>query len=275
MHTVDVDDTAVTSRLEHVEALTAVAFALALSRLDRSWGTETLALAGGHLVLTGPGLYVNRAIAVGIDQPLRAADVGLVVERSAAVGVPPAVVVTPATRADSLDVLDQHGFSHDASADVTVHVMRLGDVPDASGPDGIRVVPVSQRSLEEWQAVSSLGWGHDTDAARRAADAFARAAHVVDGDGLVLALDATDHRPLGCASLTIHAEVATLGGMSTIPAERGRGVQGALIIHRLRVAREAGCTIATTATVAGGPSERNVQRYGFRPAYVRRLFQHR
>ena len=44
----------------------ALAFAVALSALDRSWGTETLAVAGGQLVLCGPGLYVNRAIATGI-----------------------------------------------------------------------------------------------------------------------------------------------------------------------------------------------------------------
>ena len=269
------DDASLTARLEHVEAFNAVAFALALSRLDRSWGTETLAVAGGQLVLTGPGLYVNRAIAVGIDDPLRPADVALVIDRSIAVGVRPEVVVSPATRADSLAVLEEHRFSHDSSADVTVHVQRVVEVPDPSGPNGIDVVPVSERSLEEWQAVSTLGWGHETEAARRAADVFARAARVVDGDGMVLALDASDHRPLGCASLTIHEEVATLGGMSTIPAERGRGVQGALILHRLRVARDAGCTIATTATVVGGASERNVQRYGFRPAYVRRQLRHR
>jgi GNAT superfamily N-acetyltransferase len=206
---------------------------------------------------------------------LGAADVGLVVDRSAAVGVPPAVVVTPATRADSLIVLAEHGFTHEPSDDVTVHALQLDGLPGTLNIPGIEVVPVSQRSLADWQTVSSAGWGHDTEAARRAADVFARAAHVVDGDGMVLALDSGDHRPLGCASLTIHDEVATLGGMSTIPAERGRGVQGALILHRLRVARAAGCAIATTATVVGGASERNVQRYGFRPAYVRRQFRHR
>jgi GNAT superfamily N-acetyltransferase len=268
-----VDGLALISRLEHVEAATAVEFALALSRLDRSWGTETLTVAGGQLVLCGPGMYVNRAIAIGIEQPLRAADVRLVIDRSAAVGVTPAVVVTPATGADSLAMLAEFGFVHAPSDDVTVHALALDETPDATGPAEIEVVPVSQRSLAEWQAVSSLGWGHATEAARRAADAFGRAAHVVDGDGMVLALDAGDHRPLGCASLTIHDEVAILGGMSTIPAERGRGVQGALILHRLRVAREANCALATTATVVGGASERNVQRYGFRTAYVRQVFK--
>ena len=38
-----------------------------------------MAVAGGQLVLCGPGMYVNRAIAAGIDTPVREADIGLIV----------------------------------------------------------------------------------------------------------------------------------------------------------------------------------------------------
>jgi GNAT superfamily N-acetyltransferase len=269
------DDVGLIARLEQVSAENAVAFALALSSIDRGWGTETLALAGGQLVLNGPGLYVNRAIAVGIGAPLRAADIGLIIDRSAAVGVPAAVEVTPATHHDSISELKEHGFVHDSSSDVTALVRPLDELPDELGRDGIEVVSVGERSLAEWQDVSALGWGHVTEAARRAADAFAAAALVVDGDGMVIAVDASDGRPLGCASLTLCDEVATLGGMSTIPAERGRGVQAALILHRLGRAKSAGCTMATSTAVVGGASERNVQRFGFRPTHVKQTWVRR
>jgi GNAT superfamily N-acetyltransferase len=274
-NTCSVDGDHLIARLEQVDAQNAVAFALALSAHDPTWGTETLAVAGGHLVLSGKGLYVNRALATGIDNPLRAEDLGLIVHRSETVGVPPSVEVTPATHADSVAQLVEHGFVHDASADVTALVRQLDDLPDELGRDGIEIRSVGERSLAEWQEVSALGWGHDTEARRRAADAFAVAAYAVDGDGMVIAVDASDGRPLGCASLTLRDEVATLGGMSTIPAERGRGVQAALILHRLRIAREAGCTIATSTTVVGGASERNVQRFGFRPMYVKQTWVRR
>ena len=269
------DDVRLIARLEQVSAENAVAFALALSSTDRSWGTETLAVAGGQLVLDGPGLYVNRAIAVGINAPLRVADIGLIIDRSAAVGVPAAVEVTPATHPDSISELRQHGFVHDSSSDVTALVRPLDELPDELSREGIDVVSVGERSLAEWQDVSALGWGHVTEAARRAADAFAAAAEVVDGDGMVIAVDASDGRPLGCASVTLCDEVATLGGMSTIPAERGRGVQAALILHRLGRAKSAGCTIATSTAVVGGASERNVQRFGFRPIHVKQTWVRR
>jgi GNAT superfamily N-acetyltransferase len=270
------DDDRLIARLEQVSAENAVAFAVALSAIDRSWGTETLAVAGGQLVLCGAGLYVNRAIAVGIGAPLRAADIGLIVERSAAVGVPASVEVTPATHPDSIAELEEYGFVHDASSDVTALVRPLDELPDRSrGGDGIDVVSVGERALAEWQDVSALGWGHVTESGRRAADAFAAAAHVVDGDGMVIAVDASDGRSLGCASMTVREEIATLGGMSTIPAERGRGVQAALILHRLGRAKAAGCTIATSTTVVGGASERNVQRFGFRPLHVKQTWVRR
>jgi len=265
-------DAQLIARLERVDAQNAVAFALALSAIDRSWGTETLAVADGQLVLCGRGLYVNRAIATGITEPLRDADIGLIVDRSASVGVRAAVEVTPATHADALARLVAHGFVHDTTSDVTALVRSLDGLPDELGRDGIEIVSVTERSLVEWQEASALGWGHSTESARRAADAFAAAAAAVDGDGMLIAIDASDGRPLGCASMTLYDEVATLGGMSTIPAERGRGVQAALIIHRLGLAKAAGCTIATSTTVVGGASERNVQRFGFRPSHVKQTW---
>lgn len=264
------DDPTLVARLERVCALDSVALAHVLSGQDESWGTEVLAMAGGYLVLSGPGLYVNRGRGVGIDPPLRDADLALVESRSAAVGVPAAIEVSPVTHPESLAVLEGRGYVHVPGSDVSVLARALDDPPDPPPPSGIEVDPAP--SVEEWQEVSALGWGHTTAPARRAADAFARAAHDVDGEQLVIAYDARHGRPLGCASVRVRDGVATLGGMSTIPEERGRGVQGALILHRLDLARTAGCELAVTEAVVGGASERNVQRYGFGLLYVRRTF---
>ena len=256
-------------RLEQVEAQNSLAFALALSSIDRSWGTETLAVAGGQLVLCGPGLYVNRAIAAGITEPLRDADIELIIDRSAAVGVPASVEVTPATHSDSIAQLTSQRFVHDTTRDVTVLARSFDYMPDDLTREGIEVVSVADRSLAEWQETSARAWGHTTESAGRASDVFAAAAAEVDGDGMLIALDASDGRPLGVASMTIFEDVATLGGMSTLPAERGRGVQAALILHRLGLAKAAGCTLATSTTVVGGDSERNVRRFGFRGIHTK------
>ena len=57
--------------------------------------------------------------------------------------------------------------------------------------------------------------------------------------------------------------------MSTLPAERGRGVQRTLVAERLRLAAIAGCDLATVTAVLGGASERNLLRLGFQRRYVK------
>jgi GNAT superfamily N-acetyltransferase len=75
----------------------------------------------------------------------------------------------------------------------------------------------------------------------------------------------------GGAALGIHGGAAHFFADSTLPAFRGRGVQGALIAARLSHAREVGCDLACAATAAGSASQRNFERAGFAPAYSQAL----
>lgn len=262
-------------RLMHAWALDAAAFAEVIAHHDRSWNSQTCELAGGRLVLSGAGLYVNRAIAAGIEPALDDADIDALIERSATVGVPAAIEVSPATDRLTIERLMARGFAPRPESDVSV-LTRSTSVPGVDHPDDVVVRPVlSDDDLAQWMQVSALGWGHVTPQARRACDAYTRAAHAIDGDGMVIAHDASDGRPLGCASLTVRDTIATLGGMSTIPAERGRGVQAALIHHRLGVARARGCTLAASSAVTGGASQRNLIRHGFVPLFVIGTWIHR
>lgn len=253
------------SRIEATWALDAVAFVTVLSRQDPSWGSQTCPLGGGHLVLCGRGLYVNRALAFGIDQPVTVNDFAELETRITKIGLEPTIEVTPTSHGSVGRIAGQRGYRLDSFR--TAHIRSLTD-EDIGAPDPSIVIERADGSLlEAWLETTATGWGHTTIDARRASDAFARAASEIDQNGFVLASDATDGRPLGAASLTIRDGLATLGGMSTRPTERRRGVQQALIRHRLRLAREAGCDLATSSTVPGGGSERNLARAGFRPLY--------
>lgn len=241
----------------------AARFADVLALQDPSWGARHHPFAGGRLVLCGTGMYVNRALAAGITAPIRPADIEVADQWCRDVGVPLAVDVTRLTTGASRRALEAAGIRPEPSS-ATAFTWPVGAaLPDA--PDDIVIRSVSAAALGEWQAASAAGWGHETADARRVSDAFVRAAREVDGDGMVLALDAADGRTLGCASLTVNGGVATLGGMSTLPAERRRGVQAALVRHRLGVALAAGCDIIASSAVTGGASERNLGRLGFQP----------
>lgn len=59
------------------------------------------------------------------------------------------------------------------------------------------------------------------------------------------------------------------GGSSTVPELRRRGLQGALLLERMRYAFEHGCDLAMMVAEAGSNSQRNAERKGFRVAYTR------
>lgn len=248
-------------RVTRVWVTNAVALAETLADVDPSWGTETTELAGGTLVLCGPGLFVNRAMAVGHERPLTDGEWELLEARSSAVGVAPAIEITPATHPDVLGDAVARGYELD---DVEHALVRSTDLTDVPPPDPrFDIVPANRGLLPVWQETAACAWGHLDEGARRANDAFARAAALVDGERFTLIRHAGSGRPLGCASLTIRDGVATLGGMSTLPEQRGQGVQTALIRHRLRVAAASGCDLATSIAVPDSPSERNLLRHGF------------
>jgi GNAT superfamily N-acetyltransferase len=256
----------VVRRITHAWAQDAAVFAETLADVDPSWGSESFGLAGGLVALCGPGMYVNRAAACGQDRPLIDDEWALLEARSAAVGVPATIEITEVTHPAVRDAARARGYvlDHEESA-----LARSTDLSDVPPPDpGFEVVPANRGLLPVWQETAACGWGHEGDEARRSSDVFARVAAVVDGERFTLVRHAGSGRPLGCASLTIRDEVATLGGMSTVPEARGQGVQSTLIRHRLRVAAASGCDLATSVAKPGSISERNLLRHGFERVFT-------
>ena len=72
-----------------------------------------------------------------------------------------------------------------------------------------------------------------------------------------------DGKPVGSASVMVLDATAVLGGATTVPAFRRRGIQRALIETRLALAVHAGCDLAVITADPGSSSGRNAERIGF------------
>lgn len=261
---------AVALRVERTWADDAVEFAEVLARLDPSWGSEWFALADGTAVLHGPGLYVNRALATGLTDDVTIEHLERLEARSAAVGVEPAIEASEYTKHGVVALLAARGYEpSDPNAALTRPLDLALPEPE---PAFVIETAATDALLPVWQEVCAVSWGHTTESARKACDTFATVASIVDGPGLLLARDASDGRAVGCASLTVRNGLGTLGGMSTLPSERRRGVQAALIGHRLHLARSLGCDLAAVNAAAGSDSERNLMRHGFVRSHTRHTY---
>jgi GNAT superfamily N-acetyltransferase len=161
----------------------------------------------------------------------------------------------------------QHlGFQPDCEECIWVLDLEEEATP-APRPDGVRVERAGPEDRELFAHVLNTGWDLPENAAR---------GHVfAAGIGLenwYQYLAIVDGHAAGIAVLFVHDDVADCFLSATLPEFRGRGVQTALIEHRLADGRAMGCTLATSQTVVHNASPRNMARRGFQPLYRRWIY---
>lgn len=259
-------DSGVVARLEHTAALDNAAVAHQLSVLDPALDASVTPIAGGQLVLFGRGMYVNRGLGLGIGVDVSSGDLDTLEAVSAAAGVDPEIEVCPWAQPSLLELTAERGYRLRWFRSVLIRptAARHSDPPPA---DVLTSTVVDAVGLAQWQESSAVGFGAVGAPARLVSDRYADAMSRAAGTRLYLA--SIDGQPAGAAALTMRDGLATLGGMSTTPAARRRGVQAALLAHRLSAAAVAGCDLAMTSAVPGGASERNLLRHGFALAYTK------
>ena len=89
--------------------------------------------------------------------------------------------------------------------------------------------------------------------------------------GIQLYLATIDGVVAGGGSVRLSDGLAQLCGAGTLPANRKRGVQTALLHYRLADAAARGCDLAVVTTQPGSVSQQNVQRAGFELLYARAI----
>lgn len=112
-------------------------------------------------------------------------------------------------------------------------------LPDLDVPEDLEVRRIS--TLEEMRAVDEIDVAVFGGSAADEQSLAASAARLSE-DYRVLAL--RDGRPAGSAGLLVAGETLRLWGAAVLPEARHTGVYRALLDHRLRAGREAGCRMA-------------------------------
>jgi GNAT superfamily N-acetyltransferase len=92
---------------------------------------------------------------------------------------------------------------------------------------------------------------------------------MAESEGAHCFLAELEGEPIAAGILVLKNGIAVLGGASTIAAARGQGAQTALLQARLEYAAELGVELAMVVAAPGSSSQRNAERKGFRPAYMR------
>ncbi|HTI32327.1 MAG TPA: GNAT family N-acetyltransferase [Miltoncostaea sp.] len=231
-------------------------------------GIDALEVAGGVcLAVASQDLHPMfcHAFGVGTGRAVTDADLDRMDAFYAAYGVGYQVAAAPSATGDLAARLTARGF-RPVRPWMTFH-RPAGEI---AGPaTDLRVVRADAASAPAFGGVVVAGFGMPPDFT-------GWVARMVDVPGVTCLLAMDGDVPVGAAALAVVGDVAWFSMGAVLAEHRGRGAQGALFAARSRVALRAGArhfvteTGAPTGDEPPGPSYRNMLRWGFREAELRR-----
>ncbi len=244
-------------RLESTSAAASLDLINGIKSLDPTSAAVGREFGDGALIAMGPGRYVNRAIGVTLDE-LSAGDVNVIEQFFNDRELPAMLELSSWAPASTLNELGRRNYTPMWFRSVFALAPTLAF---ATSRAGLRIERVEDGDEGRWLDVFARGFEAEGGELRVANDEIGRASRIAPDAHTFLAF--IDDDVVGCGSVQFVDGIAWLGGAATIPEFRQRGVQAALVAHRLALAAEAACELAAVSALSSGPSARNIVRLGF------------
>ena len=263
-------DLALARRLEMAQAWRGVRGARAHQELHPTLPIQVEPLAGGYLIYTGDGMPINRAVGLGVHGPVTPADLDLAEQFYRRRNLPPRVDACPLADASLLELLALRGYRLEKFYSVLFYPLSEPALSELGAPEsapaGIQVSQAGPEDAELWLKTVAQGFEETDIPTQTTLDILAPNFYTSHAACFFAWIDG---QPAGGGGMYVHEGVAELGGASTRPEFRRRGVQTALLHARLAAAREQGCDLAMAMTSPGSASQRNIERVGFQLAYTK------
>ena len=251
-------------RLETVQAERGAQYVYAQQRLEPDGDSGVLSVAGGRVLYAGAGLPVDRATGLGMNGPVTQDELATVEAFYRDHGLPSRVDLCPLAHPTLFDLL-QADYRIDTFFSVLFCPLPIEAVAEGLNAE-IRVSLAKPEEADLWIRTTAQGFTEMEDPP--VADLRILTPNFTSEGGQCF-FAWIDGQPAGGGGMYVHAGVAEFGGASTRMAYRNRGVQIALLRHRLQAAAAAGCDLAMVMSEPGSGSHRNAERVGFRVAYTK------
>lgn len=256
-------DRTLAQRLERAEAESNRRFVEAHARVAPGSRAVWMTDGGAYAMFDGVESPLTQTFGLGMFEPVTAAQLERIEAFFAERGASTFHEVSPLADPSALAVLTGRGYAPFEFTSVLYQPLSGSDSPVSPG---LRVRVAEASEQEAWARASAAGWSEFPELEAFMLG-FGRVAAACEGTLPFIA--ERDDRIVATAMMVVHDGVALLAGASTIPAERGRGAQSALLSARLRTAVSWGCDVAAMGAQPGSRSQRNAERNGFRIAYTR------
>lgn len=220
-------------------------------------------IAGGWAIFHQPDSPITQAIGVGMHGAVDRAELDRLEAFFHTRGA--AAVIDLCTLADEsvLGMIQERGYAVREISNVLVRRLdREETFAEVAGGIGIESAAAGQ--FRAWARLMIAAFSGQESVPEEQVDILASADPVPQAwFGLAEGVH------VATAAMAVHEHMATLFGDATLVRARRRGLQLALIRHRLKAAAALGCDLATASVLPGSVSHRNYEREGFRLVYAR------
>ncbi len=258
-------DLALSKRLERTEGFACSRYAEAQRLLSPTSGAEWIESGGTYAVFNGVDSPITQSFALGLFEELGPESLQPVERFFLDRGTAAVHEISPFAGVAALDLLCRRNYR---PVELSSVLYRQIERADTQSSTAVRVRIISPAEAELWASTSARGWADDHPELLNVVQEFGRMVASAP-DGTVCFLADIGGQPGAAGVLVLHQGVALLGGSSTVPELRRRGLQTALVAERMRYAHEQGCDLAMIVTEPGSNSQRNAERKGFQIAYTR------
>jgi len=257
-------DSLTAARLEMAQAWRATYYALARLEQQPDPQGDALTIGGAQVIFAGAEAPVNRAVGLGMVEPVSIPTLEAIEEFYAVRRVPVRIDLCPLADAGLPKLLADRGYLLERFQ--TVLAVRLPVASQELPATDIRVTQAVPAEAMRWLTVVGQGFDEQEQPSPSMLQILRPNFHAANGHAFFAWVG---DQPAGGGGMYLHGGVAEFGGAGTRPAYRRRGVQTALLQHRLAAAYSLGCDLAMVLTTPGVVSQRNVQRAGFVVAYTK------
>ncbi|TVQ81581.1 MAG: N-acetyltransferase [Phycisphaeraceae bacterium] len=232
---------------------------------------EAMPLSGGVVTYAGPADFANTAVAVGLSEPAGDDEADAILDFHTRHGVDSRVECSPFTAKPLVLALSKRGytirmFENIFAIDLALAPPAVFRAPEIPGLD-IRLIDTADaHEVERFARLAISGFLTPEQSMEDMLPITMRFARLPRARSFIATIDDI---PVAAGGLEIHEHIATLYGVTVLPEYRNRGIQQAIIAHRLRHARETSVRLVTIGTEPGIPTERNAIRAGFSIAYTK------
>jgi GNAT superfamily N-acetyltransferase len=259
----DFVDQALARRLESAEEMPQVHYARLYQKLKPEIGAAVEPICGGHMIFAGLNSPIGRTVGMGFDGSATAADLDRMEQFYRSHGAPSQIDVCPLTDPPLFEMLKQRSYG---MAELNNVLFRRLDDDEPAAPVGATIRQGHAEEAEAFSGIVVRSFFPNGDAPEGFAEMIAPI-YQCEG-GILFAAEIEGKLVAAAAGLIIpEHRIVALFGAGTLPEFRNRGLQTALLRHRMELARKQGCEFAVIVTLGGTTSMRNAQRLGFQVAY--------